>query len=267
MPNAAKEQVKAVVAEGATPRAREVAEAAVARADGPMMFTPNPLIARIPRYWVYIFSVFPATRSVAKGNLGTFTVPACPLGERVSTPIRLNSIVSSSYFDPFTQTTKTDDVSGEYVAQDICRPFLGGDWSEGQNLDDYGVFWTKNEHPTDAEVGAAREKMERTMRKLLDIATGFETTNQLTFITPDMRLAASYFGEDRPWNKIYKKVSECPVCGQPAKPGIVIHTCGAIMPGMWGLAIKNGLRSRAQAEEAGVDFAAEGIPPLPKAPK
>jgi hypothetical protein len=123
---------------------------------------------------------------------------------------------------------KTHSVSGEFMAQDIVHPTIGANWSFGQNLDDLGVFWTKNATPTETEIGKARVRMEATFRKLLTMATSIETTGKLDEITPLMRVAATYFHEDRRWNQIYKKLSECPGCGEGVKEGIIKHACGYI---------------------------------------
>jgi hypothetical protein len=141
----------------------------------------------------------------------------------------LPSIVRDSYF--VEQEMKTHSVSGEFTAQDIVHPLTAGGkawWSFGANLDDLGVFWTRNCPPTDLEIMTARGKMEASYRKLLSMATSLESTGKLDDITPLMRIAASYFGEDRAWNRIYKKMLECPGCGESAKPGIIRHPCGYI---------------------------------------
>lgn len=196
--------------------------------DGELEYMPNPLNAFAPTYKVYIYNVGPLAHEVPKGSLGTFRIAACPLGKKYSVPLILPAIVKSSYVDHQTYAMKTDDVEGKHIAKDIVNPYLGGDWSEGQNLEDKGVFWTLNEVPTEEELTGARTKMEVFFRKQLLIATELETKGQLGSITPTMRLAASYFGEDRPWNRIYKKIGECPSCGEPAKEGIIRHTCGYI---------------------------------------
>jgi len=90
------------------------------------------------------------------------------------------------------------------------------------------VFWTRNNPPSEAELTIARGKMEATYRKLLNMAASLEATNKLDDITPLMRIAASYFGEDRAWNRIYKKTLECPGCGEPSKAGIIRHPCGYV---------------------------------------
>jgi rubredoxin len=196
--------------------------------NGVVEYQPNPLNQFAPKYKVYIFNIGPMKHEVPKGSWGTFKIPACEPGQRYSRPLILPSIFRSSYMDAASLAMKTDDIEGKHVAQDIVNPFLGGDWSEGQDLTEKGVFWTMNETPTEEELATARTKMEAYGRKQLTIATELETKGQLGAITPTMRLFATYFGEDRSWNKIYRKIGECPMCGEPAKEGIVRHTCGYI---------------------------------------
>lgn len=214
---------------GKTEVERNMARELEQKFDGPVFYTPsgvNSLINRTGQ--IYIFSLFPQEKKVAKGSLGTFRIPACPRGARHSASLKLGAVVSSSYFDAATQSMKTDDVAGEYIAQDIVHPFIGGDWSTGQNLDDLGIFWTRNEVPTDEEVQRAQARLEATYRKALAQATSLETTGQLEFITPIMRLAAAHYNENRPWNRIYQKLADCPGCGAEVKPGIIKHNCGYI---------------------------------------
>lgn len=234
-----------------TPAAQYAAREREEMLTGPMNFIPDPTIGFAPKWSIYIFNVGPITHSVEKGSggpRGGFKIPACEKGRPFSEPLVLPSVVVDTYM--IENEIKTHAVSGEFVAQDIVHPMLGNNWSVGQNLDDLGVFWTKNSSPTDEELMKARRKLDVTFRKLLNEATQLEATGRLQDIVPLMRLAAEHYGEDRPWNKIYKKMAECPSCGAPAKEGIVIHSCGAVMPGMWALAVARGLKTRAQAKEA-----------------
>lgn len=251
------------LAEGKTAYADAVARALEERADGPVIYTANPLLDMLPRGFVYIFSVFPQPLKIEKG--GVITLPACPAGAEVSTPYKIPKVVMSSYFDAASQSMKTDIMKGEDYAQDIIHPLvLTSDWSIGSNLEDYGAFWSRNERPTPAEIAKARGKLELTFRRELNQATMLETTDQLEQITPMMRLAASYFKEDRRWNKIYQKMEVCYACGGDVRAGVIIHSCGAVMPGRWRDAVMAGLKTKEQALAAGVDLDAKPEPPAGK---
>jgi hypothetical protein len=191
-----------------------------------LQFTPDQAPQLAPAYKVYIFNLMPMEWKVEKGSAGTFTIKGCEYGAPYSNPLELPSVVIDSYF--IESEMKTHSVSGEFMAQDIVHPTIGATWSFGQNLDELGVFWTRNKVPTEAEIGKARTRMEVTFRKLLSMATSIETSGKLDEITPLMRIAATYFGEDRAWNRIYKKMAECPGCGEPVKAGIIKHHCGFV---------------------------------------
>ena len=198
--------------------------------NGQLTYTPdNAQFAADPPYKVYIFNLGTLRHTVEKGSAGTFTILECEPGEPYSKPLVLPSVVRDSYF--VEQEMKTHSVSGEFMAQDIVNPITAGGktwWSFGADLTALGVFYTRNEVPTDQDITAARGKMEGTFRKLQNMAASIEAAGRIDDITPLMRIAASYFGEDRPWNKIYKKMQECPGCGEPAKPGIIRHPCGYV---------------------------------------
>jgi hypothetical protein len=196
--------------------------------NGVVEYQPNPLNQFAPKYKVYIFNIGPMKHEVPKGSWGTFKIPACEPGQRYSRPLILPSIFRSSYMDAASLAMKTDDIEGKHVAQDIVNPFLGGDWSEGQDLTEKGVFWTMNETPTEEELATAKAKMEAFFRKLLVAATEIETSGRINAITPTMRLAATYFKEDRKWNPIFQKIDTCPVCGDPLRENAVKHGCGYV---------------------------------------
>ena len=227
-----------------TPGAIASARAREQELNGTLVYTPdNAQFAPDPDYKVYIYNMGPMEHEVKRGSAGTFLLKPCEPDQQYVLAWTLPSVCRDSFF--VEQEMKTHSVSGEFQAQDIVHPitaqFGAGKswWSFGANLDDLGVFWTRNHPPLDTEVGAARAKMEATYRKLLNMAASIEAAGRIDDITPLMRIAASYFGEDRPWNKIYKRTSECPGCGEPAKPGIIRHPCGyvfdpdrALMAGM-----------------------------------
>lgn len=251
-----------------TPGAIASARAREAELNGSIHYTPDQVsFAPDPDYKVYVFNLGPMEHRVPKGSAGEFYIRPCFDANPFSEPLVLPSVVRDSYF--VEQEMKTHAVTGEFLAQDIVHPitanFGAGKtwWSMGANLDDIGVFWTRNNPPLDAEIAAAREKMEKTYRKLLNMAASIEAAGRIDDITPLMRIAASYFGEDRPWNKIYKKTAECPGCGEPTKVGIIRHTCGYVFDPDRAL-VAGMITEEAHASMVRVRNAEAGVKPKPK---
>jgi hypothetical protein len=247
-----------------TPAAIASARAREEAMNGVLTYTPdNAYSMPDPDYRVYIYNLGPMLHIVEKGSAGTFRIPAVEPGQEYSEPLVLPSVWRDTFF--VEQEMKTHSVSGEFMAIDIVHPVTAGYgagktwWSFGANLDEIGVFWTRNHPPQDPEVAVARGKMENSYRKLLQMATSIEAAGRIDDITPLMRIAASYFGEDRPWNRIYKKTLECPGCGEAAKPNIIRHPCGyifdpdrALLAGMITEEL-HGQMVRARNAEAGIE--------------
>ena len=220
---------------------------------GPMNFVVDPSVIFAPKHVLYIFNIGPMAHTVFKGSagpVGGYKIEPCEKGEPYSRPLIIPSLVVDTYM--VENEIKTHSVTGEFMCQDIVHPMIGRTWSVGQNLDDFGVFWTKNNPPKPEEIDKARGQMEKTFRAALTEATMLEATNNLKDITPIMRYAADYFQEDRPWNRLYRKTAECPACGGPTQPGRAIHTCGAVLD--WPAAIRFGLKTKADAAAAGIEL-------------
>ncbi len=223
-----------------------------AKLNGPSFFdTELVLQIEIPKHVFYIFNVGPMEFTVPKGSAGPaggYKIKSCEKGRPYSTPLILPSIVTDTYMQE--DMIKTHSVTGEFMCRDIVHPMVGKVWSIGQNLDDFGVFWTRNNPPANSELEEAKFKMEITFRAALAEANMLEAQNRFDLITPLMRFAASYYEEDRKWNQVYKRTIECPVCGGPMKAGIAIHSCGAVLD--WPAAIFNSARSFDDAKKHGV---------------
>lgn len=209
-----------------TPAALHASKEKTEQLNGEVIFAQGQAPQLAPPYKVYIFNLLPVDWEVPKGSVGIFRIKGCEPGESIGEPLVLPSVVMDSYM--IENEMKVHSVSGEFMAQDIVHPTIGANWSFGQNLDDLGVFWTKNNPPKEEELAKVRSRMEDTGRKLLSMATKIETAGRLDDITPLMRIFATYFGEDRPWNRIYRKLAECPGCGDPVKPNIIKHSCGYV---------------------------------------
>ena len=223
--------------------------------NAPFLMDPDVMLPALyaPKTKFFIYNVGPMEFIVPKGSGGPpggFVIVACEKAKMHSKPLEVPALVSDTYLDAQTGQIKAHWMRGEDLCQDIVHPMNGRMWSVGQNLDDFGVFWTKHNPPLEKELELAREKMEITFRAALAEAGMLEATGRLDLITPLMRHAASWFEEDREWNRQYKKVLDCPACGQPMKANIAVHSCGAVID--WARAIFHGVRTFQQAKDSDV---------------
>lgn len=214
---------------------------------------------RPPDHFVYIYTISDREFIVCQPPLfPRLIIRPKVAGERYSLCLRLPS--------PFQQEDREGAVGelivraipGERVAASLCNPnnpTLNQDavladgtiLGLGVDLNAQGVFWSPNNPPTEAEIAAAEARRERYYKKLLEKARTLEISNPKELewlINQDYHMAAQYFGVETSWHKKLVKFVECPLCGEPMKPGVAIHTgangCGGVVD--WDKAIASGLR-------------------------
>lgn len=238
---------------GGSATANRAAMAREAAMNGETLFQPEfAAQLGVPTYVLYIYNVGPMEHRVAKGSAGPpggYFIKPCEKGKPYSEPLLIPSMVTDTYLQE--DIAKTHTVTGEFMCNDIVHPALTDtSWSVGQNLDDFGVFWTKHKVPMPEELALAVAKMERVFRAALAEANMLEAIGRLDLITPLMRHAADHFEESRGWNRIYKRMLECPVCGESMKAEIAVHKCGAVIN--WSKAIFHGVKSYDDAKHLGM---------------
>ena len=126
--------------------------------------------------------------------------------------------------------------AAERVAQSICNPdnpSLDQDFVNarrpsaiGVNLNAQGVFWSRNNPPKAEEIEAARKRVEKYYRGLLETARTLEVANPKeleSLLNQDYHMAAEY-AYDRfpgyreiPWHPRQLEKVECPNCGERIK--------------------------------------------------
>jgi hypothetical protein len=194
-----------------------------------------------PKYFVHIYNIAPKEFPISRTLFPRFTARACPAGERY---IKVTSIRH-----PFPELDhESDDTSqirirehiAERVAQDICNPenttldqnlIVQNSFNIDGNLNLQGLFWSRNNPPTEAELKDAEKRLETYYRGLLSMATALERTNEKELYerkTPDWHDAADYFGVETSWHqKQTRKVEvakhSCPNCGDDIKAGAAFH--------------------------------------------
>lgn len=190
---------------------------------------------RKPDYFVYVFSVvdprpdgYHLFRDCSP-LIHKLKIAELKKGERYTLVTKIPQPLSQRWLDPASNQWRVDEHKAEQVAQDVVFP--GGNLTEGNNFADLGVFWSRNETPTDEEVMKAVQRKEAFYRKRLDQCRALEASDPKSlyaFLTPTDHVAADYFGEEFTWHKVSKKAESCPNCGEPIKAGVAFHPCGAL---------------------------------------
>ena len=156
-------------------------------------------------------------------------------------------------------------------------------FSQGQDLGARGVFWTENykmveaeqtivkngvetknmvmiptANPSQAEIDRATKRMTAFYQQILADARTVEVSNPKglqDMLTPEHHIAADFFGEEHGWHAKRSRPMDCPNCGERVKAGIAFHKTdeGVLCIVDWTRAIKAGVRTKAQAIEAGID--------------
>ncbi|GAC1626561.1 MAG: hypothetical protein PVS2B2_10280 [Candidatus Acidiferrum sp.] len=118
-------------------------------------------------------------------------------------------------------------ITAREIAEDIARE-INGDSGEGSF---HGVFVAAADTPTEAELAAARHRLEEFQRRLVATADlEWERTHNPMFITDLERRAARELGLEKPWLYDPKPLADCPVCADKIKPGVAVcRSCGAIL--------------------------------------
>ena len=239
--------------------------------------TANYLLNRAPDFFVYIFNLSKQEFKVSRPPiLRELIIPARKEGEKYTLVTKLPSPllvpkgnVDSNEIDINAMDTRrfaTDIVNPDNLGIDqdavIVKPT-----GQGNNLGAYGVFWSLNATPTDAEIKAATVRMEKNYRRLLEEARAVEVSRPKDLVdtlSPAHHMAADYFHETFSWHSKPVHKENCPRCGTPATVGAPFHALegGGLCVGDWDAAIRAGVRSRAQAFEATEDN--KYAPRLPK---
>jgi hypothetical protein len=231
----------------------------------PPLFSEMKLKGRAPSEEYKLVAVFPQPLNLPKGN------------------------VDSNEVDFFVQDTRR-------FVMDMINPdnlginqdsFIEKSTSGGTNdLGAKGLFWSLNgpstkayknpygEAPTAEEVLAARKRLEKRYRHLLDQAKATEVSNPANLreiLSPEHHAAAEYFAESFSWHSKQVRADYCGICGEKIRAGAAFHKTedGGFCVVDWERTIKAGARTRAQAYEATGDekYLPRTAPPAPIAEK
>lgn len=239
------------------------------------------LMGRKPDYWVYLYSVseqsFDVFRPPLLANLRiTGRKPGQEYVQCARFPQPLLTPQGSVDNDEITimpmdaRRFVMDIVNPDNLSLDqdlvIAKPS-----NIGNDLGKKGVFWSLNNPPTEAEVKAARNRMEKYYNYLLEKARATETSDPKSLVemlTPEYHAAADYFGIETSWHGKRSRPMDCPNCGDRIKVGVAFHKTeeGTLCILDWKRAVASGVRTRQQAIDAGAPgFETPQTPTAPKA--
>lgn len=193
---------------------------------------------RQPEYFVYIYTTSDRDFTVMQPPLfPRLLLRARAAGEKYSLVLKLPS--------PFNQVDREGAVGdlmvrahvAEKVAQSLLNPnnpTLDQDLNVpinnvlglGVDLNAQGLFWSRNNPPTDEEVAKAIARKERYYRGLLEKARTLEISNPKeleSLINRDYHMAAEYYTVETSWHRTMVRAEECPLCGESIKPGVAAH--------------------------------------------
>lgn len=214
-----------------TPQAQSFTRAAM----GTMYIAPGSLIA--PQYHVYLYTTSRREFIVQQPPLIPYLViPACKDSEEYKFVYSIPYPMYQIERDPDKQNeARVYPHEAERVAQSICNPdnaSLNQDYvnprptAVGVNLNAQGVFWSKNNPPKPEEIEAARKRIDKYYRGLLETARTLEVSNPKeleTLLNQDYHMAAEYAYEkfpgyrEIPWHPRQLEKVECPNCGERVK--------------------------------------------------
>jgi len=223
---------------------------------------PNQVLyvndAKIPKTPIYIFNVAPLYHDVSRPPLFPHAhFAACPpnkpyilVGSHAH-PTSMETLDQDGYkiidnnVDGYQEVTRMLSPMNPGLDQNFDQEFF----SYGNNLNNYGLFWSTNFIPTEEELEAAHARVRKTFLKELEVMAKVEseegTVGALARANRFSHAAAEMFPEDRTWHRMgLKEKNElqkvnCPVCDeQISKKAAKCRFCGAIFDKEVALAYK-----------------------------
>ena len=199
-----------------------------------------------PKIYIYSISEYGEQVNIGPGFPG-YEVKACPEGAAYGQPC---VILPFNFFEEAkVDVTEHTFTSGNQIADAILK--LGPGMNAGMDKRRLGWFRSDTNPPTSEEVAHANELYTIECKRLFQEANRYFAANQINEINEMHRRAARWLGQNVTWDKAESKMVDCPGCKEKVREGAAVHAtpyCGYVFD--WPLAVKNGLRTRKQMEEA-----------------
>lgn len=223
----------------------------------------DPNLTRRPDYYLHVFNIAPREFEVRRPpSFPILRFKACPEGkawERVGSYPNIineryvndnNEILNRGYM---AERFLTDILNPQNPTNDIwMQP--SDPWVDNGGSNDLtrrGLFWSKNETPTDEELRKARARMEAHYRRLLVEGDESARKGKWDEIGPEHHLAAAYFKTKNAWHQVAEMPANCPICGETIPQGIAFHrnAIGSICVLDWKKSVEAGVKTRAEVPE------------------
>lgn len=185
--------------------------------------------AKIP---IYIYNTANLTHNVSRPpNHPHMYIKPCPEGQEYVLAGQIEHPFTEIEWDQNGNKIINDNVDGFKEATRMLSPMNWGvdqnldtedGTSYGLNLNNYGVFWSVNNPPTEQELRAARARtasaFEKELARMADIEAK-DPQHVHQYVNNISRAAADMFPEDRSWKRIFKAKNDltktpCPVCSE-----------------------------------------------------
>lgn len=246
-------------------------------------FVPDEITEFAEHNLIHVYNISPYRHEVLHPMIGRFVIPACPPGKAYSEPAIIKGMIP--YGVPVDmKAVEIRHDSGRTVAVDLLG--IGPFRKPESSLLRRGVFiaandtfdekdvanvkvatdkqgkpimlslprWVKNGKlgikPTQKEIDRANECLAENDFAMIAEADEYWNAGpqQTNNIVKMHREALRRRGQQRPWDQPLQTLADCPGCQEKIKPGIVVHTCGAVLD--WDKAIALGIKKASERPQS-----------------
>lgn len=190
---------------------------------------------------LYIFNVSTREFRWKQPGFENYVIKACPKGEECSEATVIAGIVTEEYLKD--RETELNHYNGEEIIQAILQ--FGPGMPPAGDLRRFGCFYSRTNPPSKDEIQQARDRMNHTCVALVGEADEIYRMGESKGldgrrIGTEHKWALAQSHQERDWSKTVVKMEICPGCQESIRPGVVVHTCGAVIS--WPLAVKLGIK-------------------------